>query len=193
MLRQSTSVLVRRTQDSSLLQWQCVQTAWSCIQCWLSKVNKMVGFLQKSFQFSNWLWVLLSGEYMDGWGCNAWVDWKNIKPFVATAPGNIIPLIQLDSYQCQLMPLVAGSIQQLSMEVEHIPGGCTSLCQPVDVKAIICTRFGNEHFCNKTSHKNKIFEWVMKAYNNLSVNYFNCIIISNHIHSMNYLCLLILK
>ena len=31
------------------------------------------------------------------------------------------------------MALVVGSIQNLGVEVEHIPGGCTLLCQPLDV------------------------------------------------------------
>ena len=31
-----------------------------------------------------------------------------------------------------MMTLV--SIQKLGVEVQHIPGGCSSLCQPVDVK-----------------------------------------------------------
>ena len=29
-------------------------------------------------------WVLLSGEWMDGRGCNAWVSWKILKPLIAT-------------------------------------------------------------------------------------------------------------
>ena len=72
---------------------------------------------------------------------NAWMEkgamleWvENIlKLFIATAPENVIPLLMLDSYQCHMMALVIGSIQNLVVEVEHNPGGCTSLCQPVDV------------------------------------------------------------
>ena len=33
-----------------------------------------------------------------------------------------------------MMTLVMEAIQQLGVEVEHIPGGCTSLCQPVNVR-----------------------------------------------------------
>jgi hypothetical protein len=32
-----------------------------------------------------------------------------------------------------MMGSVVNAIQELGVEVEHIPGGCTSLCQPVDV------------------------------------------------------------
>ena len=31
------------------------------------------------------------------------------------------------------MASVVQMIQELGVEVQHIPGGCTSLCQPVDV------------------------------------------------------------
>jgi hypothetical protein len=32
-----------------------------------------------------------------------------------------------------MMASVAQKIQELVVEVKHIPGGCTSLCQPIDV------------------------------------------------------------
>ena len=32
-----------------------------------------------------------------------------------------------------MMALVVEAVQELGVEVEHIPGGCTGLCQPVDV------------------------------------------------------------
>ena len=32
-----------------------------------------------------------------------------------------------------MMASVVQKIQELGVEVKHIPGGCTSLCQPVDV------------------------------------------------------------
>ena len=39
----------------------------------------------------------------------------------------------LDSYKCHLMSSVVHAIQDLGIEVEHIPGGCTGLVQPLDV------------------------------------------------------------
>ena len=72
---------------------------------------------------------------------NAWMDercmllWVELclKPHVATIPTGIIPIIFLDSYRCHTMASVVDAIQDLGVEVEHIPGGCTCLCQPVDV------------------------------------------------------------
>ncbi len=62
----------------------------------------------------------------------AWVE-EVLAPYVATAPEDIIPLLIFDSYQCHMMASVVYTIQELGVEVKHIPGGCTSLCQPVDV------------------------------------------------------------
>ena len=72
---------------------------------------------------------------------NAWMDkrvmlmWVDmvLKPYVDTAPENVVPLLFLDSYHCHMMNSVVNAIQDLGVEVEHIPGGCTSLCQPVDI------------------------------------------------------------
>jgi len=72
---------------------------------------------------------------------NAWMDegvmlqWATsvLAPYVKTAPDHIIPLLVLDSYRCHMMASVIQAIQELGVEVAHIPGGCTSLCQPVDV------------------------------------------------------------
>jgi hypothetical protein len=62
----------------------------------------------------------------------AWVE-EVLAPYVATAPEDIIPLLILDSYQCHMMASVVYKTQDLDVEVKHIPGRCTSLCQPVDV------------------------------------------------------------
>jgi hypothetical protein len=72
---------------------------------------------------------------------NAWMDervmllWaeKVLKPYVATAPEHVIPLLVLDSYRCHMMAPVVQAIQEMGVEVIHIPGGCTCLCQPVDI------------------------------------------------------------
>jgi hypothetical protein len=62
----------------------------------------------------------------------AWVD-DVLALYVATAPDHVIPILILDSYRCHMMGSVVQRIQELGVEVQHIPGGCTSLCQPVDV------------------------------------------------------------
>jgi hypothetical protein len=62
----------------------------------------------------------------------AWVD-DILRPYVESAPDDIIPLLILNSYQCRMMGSVVQKIQELGVEVKHIPGGCTSLYQPVDI------------------------------------------------------------
>ena len=71
-------------------------------------------------------------SWMDEHVMLLWVD-KILKPYVLGAPENIVPILFLDSYRCHLMSSVVSKIQDLGVEVEHIPGGCTGLCQPVDV------------------------------------------------------------
>ena len=77
-------------------------------------------------------WKCQGNAWMDEGVMIAWVD-EVLKPYVATAPEHIIPLLILDSYRCHMMGSVVQKIQELGVEVRHIPGGCTSLCQPVDV------------------------------------------------------------
>ena len=61
-----------------------------------------------------------------------WVE-NVLKQYVVTAPDHIIPILILDMYQCHMMALVDQMIQELGVEVKHIPNGCTSLCQPINV------------------------------------------------------------
>ena len=59
------------------------------------------------------------------WGAMLeWVE-ENLKLFIAIAPENVVSLFVLDFYQCHMIALVVSSIQQLGMEVKHIPGECT--------------------------------------------------------------------
>ena len=62
----------------------------------------------------------------------AWID-KVLKPYIKTAPIGIHPVILLDHYRFHMMESVVNIIQDLGCAVEHIPGGCTGLAQPVDV------------------------------------------------------------
>ena len=70
--------------------------------------------------------------WMDKHVMLAWVE-EVLAAYVPTAPDDIVPLLILDSYQCHMMASVVYKIQELGVKVKHIPGGCTSLCQPVDV------------------------------------------------------------
>ena len=78
--------------------------------------------------------------------------------------------------------LVVSSIQQLGVEVEHFPGCCISLYQPVDVginrslKANSCKDWedwilgsGISTFTTSPQKRYLIVEWVIKAYNKISV------------------------
>ena len=85
------------------------------------------------------------GVYLEGhfYHCQpaAWMDktvmiaWVKtaLKPYVAMAPDHVVPIVILDMYQCHMMALVVQMINELGVKVKHIPGGCTSLCQPVNV------------------------------------------------------------
>ena len=42
-------------------------------------------------------------------------------------------MLVLDAYRVHMMGSVINRIQSLGIEVQHIPAGCTYLCQPVDV------------------------------------------------------------
>ena len=70
--------------------------------------------------------------WMDESMMNTWIDlvlipWKNSRD-----PG-VIPMLVLDAYRVHMMGSVVNRIQSLGIEVQHIPAGCTYLCQPVDV------------------------------------------------------------
>ena len=81
---------------------------------------------------NTFLYACQPNAWMDERGMLLWVD-LCLKPHVATIPTGIIPIMFLDSYRCHVMAAVVDAIQELGVEVEHIPGGCTCLCQPVDV------------------------------------------------------------
>ena len=66
------------------------------------------------------------------------------------------------------MALVISSIHKLGVEVEHIPGGCISLCQPVDWEDWMLDS-GIITSTTKPPTRKLFVEWVIKAYNNVSV------------------------
>ena len=53
--------------------------------------------------------------------CLRWVE-SVLKPWAEDAPEGIVPYLLLDSYKCHLMKSVANAIQDLGIELEHIPG-----------------------------------------------------------------------
>ena len=120
---------------------------------------------------------------------NAWMDetvmlqWVNkvLKPYVDDAPEGIVPILFLDSYRCHIMASVVNAVQGLGVEVEHIPGGCTYLCQPVDVgvnkpyKTHLRERWESWMFAEGIIHgttspptRKHIAEWAIHANNTLT-------------------------
>jgi hypothetical protein len=91
---------------------------------------------------------------------NAWTDervmlfWVDnvLRPYVQTAPAGIVPYLLLDKYKCHYQGSVANAIEDLGVEWDIIPGGCTSLVQPIDVG------IGKPW---KYRMRNRMEEWVM--------------------------------
>jgi hypothetical protein len=48
---------------------------------------------------------------------------------VEEAPPGVQPLILLDSYCCHMMASAVNVINDLGVQIEIIPGGCTGLCK----------------------------------------------------------------
>ncbi len=63
-----------------------------------------------------------------------WID-QILGPYLVVnpPPPGIQLVILLDAYSCHMMALILNKISELGIEVIHIPGGCTGLCQPLNV------------------------------------------------------------
>jgi hypothetical protein len=61
-----------------------------------------------------------------------WME-KVLYPHVIQAPLGVRPILLLDSYRCHVMESVLSAIESIGVQVEIIPGGCTGMCQPIDV------------------------------------------------------------
>ena len=121
---------------------------------------------------------------------NAWCDERVMKSWVSKVlplwkaecvqlmGPHVIPLLILDAYKCHMQAEVVTMIQDLGIEILHIPGGCTYLCQPLDVGVNRpLTRMVKAQWddwmetegastLQKPSRK-QIGEWVLKAWNDL--------------------------
>ena len=100
--------------------------------CFLGKPNGRI--VQREFPMypQGMIYACQDNAWMDERVMLMWVEMV-LKPYVNTAPDNMVPLLFLDSYHCHMMNSVVNMIQDLGVEVKHIPGGCASLCQPVDI------------------------------------------------------------
>jgi hypothetical protein len=75
-----------------------------------------------------------------------------LAPHVVTAPPGIVPLLFLDSFAVHMMGSVVNKIQELGVEVDFIPPGCTGLVEPVNVGY-------NKSF--KAKVKDQYMDWLM--------------------------------
>jgi len=69
---------------------------------------------------------------MDETMMNIWIDLALI-PWRNTRDLEVVPLLVLDTYRIHMMSSIVNRIQAHGIEVQHIPAGCTYLCQPMDV------------------------------------------------------------
>ena len=112
------------------------------------------------------------------------LQWMNdaLKPYVAFAALGIIPGLLLDSYRYHMMSSDVEAINDIGVNVEHIPEGCTGLCQHVDVGSKTFFKRKKKEECmieigliEETSEMNmphcQHFDyWVSQAYLNMSSN-----------------------
>ena len=78
------------------------------------------------------LYAVQKKAWMDESMMNVWIE-QVLSPWKDTLPPNVVPLLILDSFCVHMMGGIVTKIQSLGIEVQHIPGGCTYLCQPIDI------------------------------------------------------------
>ena len=120
--------------------------------------------------------------WMDEEMMNLWIDlvlvlWKDSrKP-------DVVSLLILDTYHVHMMGSIVNRIQSLGIKLHHIPGGCTWLCQPVDVeinrpiKMEMTEQWEKWMFDGggivdgvaKEPTRKLVAEWIIGTYRNISV------------------------
>lgn len=83
-----------------------------------------------------------------------WID-QVLRPHVKDVPSGVVPYLLLDKYRCHYQGSVAKAIEDLGVEWDIIPGGCTGLVQPIDVGI-------GKPFKNRMRYKWE--EWMMNLY-----------------------------
>jgi hypothetical protein len=115
--------------------------------------------------------------WMDEVMMHKWIDLVLIPWKESRNPG-VIPVLILDAYRVHMMGSVVNRIQSLGIEVQHIPAGCTYLCQPVDVGInrpikVEMTEQSEEWMVSgggvadgvaKTPSRAQVAEWIVGAY-----------------------------
>ena len=91
------------------------------------------------------MYTVQHNAWMDESVMLQWVD-RVLKPWSETVPENIVPYLLLDSYKVHLMTSATRHVETLGIEVDHIPGGCMGLAQPIDIRI-------GKPFKNRVRHK----------------------------------------
>ena len=81
----------------------------------IAKKEFLSGFYPSNHFYHCWPAV-----WMDKMGIIVWVN-DVLKPYIVTAPDHVVPILILDMYQCHMMASVVQMIQELGVEVKHIP------------------------------------------------------------------------
>ena len=78
------------------------------------------------------IYVCQESAWMDKEVMNLWIQ-AVLKLYLWNKPHHICLVLLLNSYQCHVMTLIVDKIEALGITVLHILGGCTPLCQPLDL------------------------------------------------------------
>ena len=131
-----------RTSTGSTMRLTCavtVSAAGDILRPFIVFMGKRDGRIAREFQNPkksgfpvDCSYICQDRAWMDEAVMLQWVK-EVLEPWLKHVPAGIVPYLLLDSYKCHLMSSVVHAIQDLGIEVEHIPGGCTGLVQPLDV------------------------------------------------------------
>ena len=118
-----------------------------------------------------------------------WIDHILAPDVRSAAQKGIVPILFLDSFSVHMKASVVNRIQDLGVQVEFIPPGCTGLLQPVDVgynkafKAKLRTQY-NEWLFERdpdlpipATTRRDVSDWIITAERNITEetikNYWN--------------------
>ncbi len=80
------------------------------------------------------IYACQDAAWMDEWCMLIWAD-EVLSAYLAAnpPPEGVQPILFLDLYQCHMMALVMSKVEQMGVHVIYILGGCTGVCQPLNV------------------------------------------------------------
>ena len=119
---------------------------------------------------------------MDGQSNDECLDQLGVDPLEEYMGSGCSATTCFDAYRAHMMCSIVNRIQGLGIEVQHIPTGCTYLCQPVDVgmnrsikkemteqweEWMICGG-GIEDGVAKPPARRQVTEWIIGAYKSIT-------------------------